>query len=90
MNQMSLITPIDVCQKKICLDNIQAVFTENTDGSYDVVLEINSNKFLIAINNVANQITSLEIITTKGFVEISNKIILMIKKLIEYLRYRLD
>ena len=87
---MSLITPIDVCQKKICLDNIQAVFTENTDGSYDVVLEINSNKFLIAINNVANQITSLEIITTKGFVEISNKIILMIKKLIEYLRYRLD
>ena len=90
MNQMSLITPIDVCQKRVCLDNVRAVFTENNDGSYDVVLEINSNKFLIAIHNIANQIESLEIITTKGFVEISNKIILMIKRLIEHLRYRLD
>ena len=90
MNQMSLITQIDVCQRKICLDNVRALFTENSDGSYDVTLEINSNKFLIAINNVANQIESLEIIATKGFVEISNKIILMIKRLIEHLRYRLD
>ena len=90
MNQMSLITPIDVCQRKISLDNVRAVFTENNDGSYDVILEINSNKFLIAIQNVANQIESLEIIATKGFVEINNKIILVIKKLIEHLRYRLD
>ena len=90
MNQMSLITQLDVCQRKICLDNVRALFTENVDGSYDVILEINSNKFLIAINNVANQIESLEIIATKGFVEISNKIILMIKRLIEHLRYRLD
>jgi len=87
---MSLITPIDVCQRKISLDNVRAVFTENNDGSYDVILEINSNKYLIAIQNVANQIESLEIIATKGFVEINNKIILVIKKLIEHLRYRLD
>lgn len=81
---------MDVCQKKICLDNISAVFIENTDGSYDVILEINSNKFLLVLHNVANQIESLEIIATKWFIEISNKIVLMIKKLIEYLRYRLD
>lgn len=90
MNQMSLITQTDVCQKRACLDNVRAVFTENSDGSYDVVLEINSNKFLIAMHNIANQIDSLELISTKGFMEISNKIILMIKKLIEHLRYRLD
>lgn len=42
------------------------------------------------MQNVANQIESLEIIATKGFVEISNKIILMIKKLIQHLRYRID
>lgn len=65
MNQMSLITPIDVYQRKICLDNIQALFTENMDGSYDVILEINSNKFLIAVHNIANQIESLEVIATK-------------------------
>lgn len=87
---MNLITALDVIQKKVCLDNVSATFTENSNGSYDVVLEINSNKFLIAMQNIADQIESLEIIATKGFVEMSNKIILMIKKLIEHLRYRLD
>lgn len=81
---------MDVYQQKIYLDNVSALFTENGDGSYDVVLEINSNKFLLAVHNIGNQIESLEIIATKWFVEISNKIILMIKKLIECLRYRLD
>jgi len=72
MNQISLFTPMDVHQTKvclsekhICLDNIHAIFTENSDGSYDVVLEINSNKFLITLHNIANQIDSLEIIATK-------------------------
>ncbi|MEI7919889.1 MAG: hypothetical protein WCH65_07130 [bacterium] len=87
---MSLIMPIDVYQRKVSLENVHATFTETTYGSYDVILEINSNKFLIALHNVADQIESLEIIATKGFVEISNKIILMIKKLIEHLRIRLD
>lgn len=81
---------MDICQQKICLDNVTALFTENGDGSYDVVLEINSNKFLIAVHNVASQIERLEIIASKWFIEISNKIILMIKRLIECLRYRLD
>lgn len=81
---------MDVCQKTVCLDNVRAIFTEDGNGWYDVVLEINSNKFLIAMHNIADQIESLEIITTKGFIEISNKIILMIKKLIEHLRYRVD
>ena len=65
MNQMNLITQTDLCQRKICLDNVSALFSENTDGSYDIILEINSNKFLITINNIANQIESLEIIATK-------------------------
>ena len=65
MHQMNLITPIDISQKTICLDNIRALFTENSDGGYDVTLEINSNKFLIAIHNIADHIESLEIIATK-------------------------
>jgi hypothetical protein len=94
---MDFITPMQAYQQEVyltdrqaCLDNIRARFTENSDGSYDVILEINSNKFLIAIQNVADHIVSLEIIAIKGFVEITNKIIMMIKRLIEHLRYRLD
>lgn len=81
---------MDICQKNVCLDNVRAVFTENSDGSYDVILEINSNKFLIAMQNVANKIEGLEIIATRWFIELSNRIILMIKRLVEHLRYRLD
>ncbi len=90
MNQIALIWQIETMQKTVCLDNVHATFTENVDGSYDVILEINSNKFLIAVEKIENQIERLEIIATKWFVEISNKIIRMIKKLIEHLRYRLD
>lgn len=90
MNQTTLIPQLDIAQQTICLDNVHATFTENADGSYDVILEINSNKFLIAVEKIANHIDRLEIIATKGFVEISNRIILMIKRLIEHLRYRLD
>jgi len=90
MNQIALIWQTETIQKTVCLDNVYATFTENIDGSYDVILEINSNKFLITVEKIENHIERLEIIATKGFVEISNKIILMIKKLIEHLRYRLD
>ncbi|MEI6672564.1 MAG: hypothetical protein WCL02_04370 [bacterium] len=62
---MNLITALDVVQKKVCLDNVSATFTENSNGSYDVVLEINSNKFLITMQNIADQIESLEIIATR-------------------------
>jgi hypothetical protein len=90
MNQINLVSPVDTLQQTICLDNVHATFTENEDGSYDVILEINSNKFLINIEKIANQIERMEIIASKGFVEFSNKIILMIKKLIEYLRHKID
>jgi len=89
MNQKNYVTPIETTTKTICLENIQATFTENTNGSYDVILEINSNKFLITIQKIANHIESMEIITSRGFIELSNKILLTIKKLIEYLRYKL-
>lgn len=65
MNQTTLVTQLDTIQQTIDLDNVHAVFTENTDGSYDVILEINSNKFLIAVEKIANHIDRLEIITTK-------------------------
>ena len=93
MNQISLLSSTENTedtQKTVHLENIHAIFNKNLDGSYDVILEINSNKFLIVIQKIANEIEKLEIITSKWFIEISNKIIIMIKKLIEHLRYRID
>lgn len=89
MNQLALLTTTDISQKVVCLDTIKATFMPGTGNACDVILEINSNKFLIAIQHVADAIESFEIITAKGFIELSNNIILTLKKLIEHLRYRI-
>jgi hypothetical protein len=65
MNQISLVTAAETWQQTAHLENIHATFTENTDGSYDVILEINSNKFLIVVQKIANEIEKLEIIASK-------------------------
>lgn len=90
MNQLLLITPDNLYRRTVNEDNIKAIFEKNEDDSYDVTLEINSNKFLINMTRSWNIIEQLEILAIKWFIEFSNKLILTIKKLIEYLRYRLD
>lgn len=42
------------------------------------------------MQNIADQIEQFEIIAVKWFIELSNKIILIIKKLVEHLRYRAE
>ncbi len=90
MNQLLLLTPSSLRKRTITEDNIKATFEKNEDDSYDIVLEINSNKFLIHMKNSWNIIEQLEILAIKWFIEFSNKLVLTIKRLIEYLRYRLD
>lgn len=77
-------------QKTINVDNIKATFTGIRENFYDIILEINSNKFLINMETIADKIEQFEIIAAKGFIELSNKIVMMVKQLVEHLRYRID
>lgn len=88
--QTALISPTTINQRTISIDNIKATFVGKEENKYDIILEINSNKFLIAMEAIADQIEQFEIVAIKWFIELSNKIITMVKKLIEHLRYRLD
>ncbi|NCO97673.1 hypothetical protein GW864_00605 [bacterium] len=90
MIQSSLLTPQNLMQKTIHIDNIKATFVCIKENFYDIVLEINSNKFLISMETIADTIEQFEIIAVKGFIELSNRIIIIVKKLVEHLRYRLD
>ena len=90
MNQLILLTSGDMMQRTSSLGNIRATFTQEGENQFGVVLEVNSNKFLITMQNIADQIEQFEIIAMKGFIELSNKIILTIKKLVEHLRYRAE
>jgi len=88
--QTALINPAVLQERTISIGNIKATFSNISDGLYDVALEINSNKFILQIETIADKIETFEIVAVKGFVELSNKIIIILKKLVEHLRYRLD
>lgn len=88
--QYSLLTPKNISQKNIHIDNIKATFINVEENFYNVILEINSNKFLINMQTLADNIEQFEIIAIKWFIELSNKIINIVKKLVEHLRYRLE
>lgn len=90
MNQLNLLTANDISQRTSILGNIKATFTQEGDNQFGVLLEVNSNKFLITMQNIADQIEEFQIIAMKWFIELTNKIILTIKKLVEHLRYRAE
>lgn len=67
--------------------NIKASFVNLIDGATELVLEINSNKFLIHFTAAMNRIEQLEIIAVKGFIEISLKMLKTIKRIVSKLYF---
>ena len=88
--EVPLLTASEMNQKTVCLDGIRAVVTQNSASDFEVLLEINSNKILIALQGAYDAIEQFEILAVKGFVELSVSFIKTIKKLVGYLLCRLD
>jgi len=65
MIQKPLLSTEVMSARTVNLDGINAMFTEVVEGIYDVVLEINSHKFLVRMTNNQNNIENFEIIATK-------------------------
>jgi len=55
---------------------------QNDQGVYEVLLEINSNKMLIAMQGALDYIEQFEIIAVRGFIELSTSFIQTIKRLV--------
>lgn len=77
-------------QRTVYLKNIKATFSCCEDSFYDVVLEINSNKFFLSVQQIAHQIQEFQIVCVKWFIELSNKLIFLLKQLVNHLFIRLD
>lgn len=90
MLQWTLLSEFDMNQQTVCLGNIKAMFTKTVDDFYDVVLEVNSQKFFVRVSRVFEQIVDFEILAVKGFLEVSRKIVELIKSLIDHLFCRLS
>jgi hypothetical protein len=90
MLQWTLLSESDINQQSVCLGNIKAMFVKTFDDFYDVILEVNSQKFFIRVSRVFDQIVEFEILAIKWFVEVSRRIVEMIKSLVDHLFCRLD
>lgn len=73
--------------KTIDFENIKATFMKIWENIYELILEINSNKFLINFQATMNQIEQMEIVAIKWFVELSISIVKTIKKIVSMLYF---
>lgn len=88
MTQAQLLT--DSNYKTIAVEGISATILQQESNNYEILLEVNSNKMMIAMQGAIDAIEQFEIIAVKGFIELSTGFIQTIKKLIQHLLCRLD
>ncbi len=82
MQQLKLFSEQNNIQKQVKFESISAAFTMIADKTYEVMLEINSNKFLIHFTTTMNKIEKFEIVAVKWFIDMSVSIMKTIKKII--------
>jgi hypothetical protein len=81
----------EVCTTKLVnWDAVKANFTALGTSQYEVLLEVSSNKFLVNMVRDEQGIQSFEIVAMKGFMEITTKIIDLLKRLIAHLWEMVD
>lgn len=88
--QKTLMDKDFVQQRTVYLKNIKATFCCTENSFYDIVLEINSNKFFLSVQQIANQIQEFQIVCVKWFIELSNKLIFLLRQLVSHLFIRLN
>ena len=77
----------DICAKKsVVWDSVKASFTEIDQSNYEVLLEVSSNKFLVnMVTDAAWVIQWFEIVAVKWFMELSKRVIEVVKKVVSHL-----
>ena len=77
----------DVCAKRdVVWNSVKASFMQIQDFSYEVVLEVSSNKFLVnMVTDAAGVIQGFEIVAVKWFMELTKKVIEVVKKVVSHL-----
>ncbi|MBP7847932.1 hypothetical protein KA013_01790 [Patescibacteria group bacterium] len=87
MQQLRLVTDLDYNRRSLQLDQVKATFTKVANAVHEVVLEINSHKFLIQIKAGLKSLEHFEIIAVKGFIELGMKIVRLLKNIVTKLYF---
>lgn len=87
MQQLRLM-PVDAYKSRtITFDHVRAHFTALTESVHEVILEVNSHKFLIRIKAGLKKLEQFEIVAVKGFVEVGMKIVNILKRIVSALYF---
>lgn len=86
MQQLNLLH-ISELQKDSSRDHIKANFNKISDSLHEVVLEINSQKFLIKIQAGLQKIEKFEVIAVKGIIELGVKVMRLLKNVVSVLYF---
>jgi hypothetical protein len=87
MQQLRLLSNETVVYKSMQSEHIKARFKKVGERAHEVVLEINSNKFLIQIQAGFQKLEQFEIIAVKGFVEIWVKVVTLLRRIVSSLYF---
>jgi hypothetical protein len=87
MQQLRLLSNDAVIYKSMQSEHIKARFKKVGDRVHEVVLEINSNKFLIQIQAGFQKLEHFEIIAVKGFIEIGVKVVNLLRRIVSSLYF---
>ena len=82
MQQLKLFMCDNVSCKTVNIESIAAAFRRVWDSTYEVILEINSNKFLILFQTTMNKIEQFEVLAVKWFVSVSKNILKTLKRIV--------
>lgn len=67
--------------------HINAIFTQVDSDQYEVMLNINSNQFLIMMKDGLSKMEEFELIATKGFMDVTKRSLMTLKKLVRQMYF---
>ncbi len=88
--QKSLIDQWNIRERTVYVNAVKANFCAGENWFYDIVLEVNSNKFFLSVQQAFDQIQEFSVVCVKWFVELTNTLILLLKQLVSQLFMKLD
>lgn len=84
--QWALIDSGLCARRDIARNSIKASFVETQQDNYEVLLEVSSNKFLVnMVTDTSGVIQWFEIVAVKWFMELSKRVIEVLKKVVSHL-----
>ena len=88
MQQLRLVNPSKVWfEKRVSYSHIHAEFKNVKNAMHEVMLEINSHKFLLTMKAWLKKLEQFEVIAVQGCIELWVKVIRLLKRIVTTLYF---